>query len=126
MIELTIVRLAAGLALLVAANIVLGSIGALLGGTWDVKKLRNGCLKAAIVAAALAAVYLAGWLNPDLLVIEAEGQTVNLMTAVYAALLAAFGTYALDVVKKLKGLLGSSVPGTEEKADGDQTEADAT
>lgn len=114
-IDITIVRLGAGLLLLILANIGLGSVNAFMEGDWDMLKFRNGCIKGAIVAAALIAVYFAGWLNPDLFVIEADGQTVNLMTAVHIALLAAFTAYAVDVIKKLKSMLTTSTPGTEEE-----------
>lgn len=56
------------------------------------------------------AVYYAGYLNPDLLVIETGGQTVNLMTAIYITLMADFTAYAVDVVKKLRDMLTSATP----------------
>ena len=103
-LDMTIIRLAAGLVLLIAANIALGSINAIIDGEWDQTKFRNGCIKSAVVAAALVAVYFAGFLNPDLMVVEVDGQTVNLMTAVSLAMLAAFTAYAVDVLKKLKDM----------------------
>ena len=74
MLDMTIIRLAAGLVLLIAANIALGSINAIIDGEWDQTKFRNGCIKSAVVAAALVAVYFAGYLNPDLMVVEVDGQ----------------------------------------------------
>ena len=70
MTDIAIVRLGIGLVLLIAANIALGSVNAFMEGTWDMMKFRNGCIKGGVVAASLIAVYYAGWLNPDLLVIE--------------------------------------------------------
>jgi len=110
-IDITIVRLGIGLLLLILANIALGSVNAFIEGTWDSTKFRNGCIKGGAIAAALVAVYLAGWLNPDLFVVEAEGQQVNLMTAVHIALLASFTVYAIDVIKKLKDMLTTETPG---------------
>lgn len=115
-LDMTIIRLAAGLVLLIAANIALGSINAIIAGEWDSAKFRNGCIKSAVVALALVAVYFAGFLNPDLLVIEADGQTVNLMTAVSLVMLAAFTAYAIDVLKKLKAMIFTATPGTDEEA----------
>ena len=109
-LDMTIIRLAAGLVLLIAANIALGSINAIIDGEWDQTKFRNGCIKSAVVAAALVAVYFAGYLNPDLMVVEVDGQTVNLMTAVSLAMLAAFTAYAVDVLKKLKDMLSTATP----------------
>ena len=104
-LDMTIIRLAAGLVLLIAANIALGSINAIIAGDWDKAKFRNGCIK--------IAVYFAGYLNPDLMVVEVDGQTVNLMTAVSLAMLAAFTAYAVDVLKKLKDMLSTATPGAE-------------
>lgn len=112
-LDMTIIRLAAGLVLLIAANITLGSINAIIAGDWDKAKFRNGCIKSAVVAVALIAVYFAGYLNPDLMVVEVDGQTVNLMTAVSLAMLAAFTAYAVDVLKKLKDMLSTATPGAE-------------
>lgn len=120
--DLAIIRLAVGLLLVMLANIALGSVGAIIDGTWDKTKFRNGAIKSAVVALALVAVYIAGYLNPDLLVIEAEGQTINLMSAVHVTLLTAFTVYAVDVVKKLKNMLSTTTPGEPEKPKGDATD----
>lgn len=74
-LDMTIIRLAAGLVLLIAANIALGSINAIIDGEWDQTKFRNGCIKSAVVAAALVAVYFAGYLNPDLMVSCGSGRS---------------------------------------------------
>ena len=110
-LDMTVVKLAAGLLLLIAANIALGSINAIIAGTWDLIKFRNGCIKSLVIAAALIAVYLAGFLNPDLMVVDVDGQKVNLMTAVTLTMLAAFTAYAVDVIKKLKDMLTTPTPG---------------
>lgn len=81
-----------------------------------------------MIALSLIAVYFAGYLNPDLMVVEVSGQTVNLMTAVSLVMLAAFTAYAVDVIGKLKDMLLTATPGTdqtptalpEEKTDEDE------
>lgn len=113
-LDMTIIRLAAGLVLLIAANIALGSINAIIAGEWDRAKFRNGCIKSAVVAMALIAVYFSGYLNPDLMVVEVDGQTVNLITAVSLVMLAAFTAYAVDVIGKLKDMLLTATPGTDQ------------
>ena len=55
-LDMTIIRLAAGLVLLIAANIALGSINAIIDGEWDQTKFRNGCIKSAVVDAAPTAL----------------------------------------------------------------------
>ena len=95
-LDMASIRLAVGLVLLIAANIALGSINAIIACEWDLVKFRNGCIKGGVIALALIAVYFAGYLNPDLMVVEVSGQTVNLMTAVSLVMLAAFTAYAVD------------------------------
>ena len=113
LLDMTVVKLATGLLLLIAANIALGSINAIIAGTWDLVKFRNGCIKGLVVAVALLAVYMAGFLNPDLMVVDVDGQKVNLMTAVTLTMLAAFTVYAVDVIKKLKDMLTTPTPGED-------------
>ena len=112
--DMNIVQLGIGLLLLILANVALGSIAALIGHTWDWQKFLNGAIKGGIVIAVILAVYIAGYLNPDLLVIEAGEEKVNFMTAVYLVLLAAFTVYAVDVLRKLKNILTFTVPGSAE------------
>ena len=71
-------------------------------------------IKGCVIALALIAVYFAGYLNPDLMVVEVSGQTVNLMTAVSLVMLAAFTAYAVDVIGKLKDMLLTATPGTDQ------------
>ena len=47
--EQTIIRLAIGLVLLVAVNVVLGSLNALFDGTFDRIKCRNGVIKGTLL-----------------------------------------------------------------------------
>lgn len=112
-LDMASIRLAVGLVLLIAANIALGSINAIIACEWDLVKFRNGCIKGGVIALALIAVYFAGYLNPDLMVVEVSGQTVNLMTAVSLVMLAAFTAYAVDVLKKLKDMLSTTTPGAD-------------
>lgn len=112
-LDMTTIRLAAGLILVILANIALGSTSAIIEGDWDKVKFRNGCIKGGVVAVALIAVYFAGYLNSNLMVVDIDGQTVNLMTAVSLVMLAAFTAYAVDVIKKLKDMLTTTTPGSD-------------
>ena len=47
------------------------------------------------------------------MVVEVDGQTVNLMTAVSLSILSAFTVYAIDVLKKLKDMLSTATPGAD-------------
>lgn len=111
--DTTMIHLGVGLLMLIIANIALGSISAIIVCEWDFEKFWRGAVKALVIAAALMAVYYAGYLNPDLIVIDMGGEEVNLMTAVYLLMLSAFGYYAVEVVGKLKNAIISPTPGKE-------------
>lgn len=90
-----------GLLLLIAVNIVLGSIDALLSETFDREKFKRGVIKGVIVALCFAITYLVGWLCPNVLAVYINGQSVNLLTAVYLVIMAGFLFYAKEVILKL-------------------------
>lgn len=94
-------RLGMGLLTLIAVNIILGSIDALLSGSFDPGKCRRGIIKGIIVALCFAATYLVGWINPNVLAVTINGQSVNLLTAVYLVIMAGFLFYAKEVIMKL-------------------------
>ncbi len=102
---IALLKLGGGLLLLIVANIALGSIRAAMAREWDTKTFVNGLIKGAIVIGAFVAVYFAGWLNPDLVVVEMNGQTVNLAMGVYSVLLIGFTYYAGKVLLKLKEIV---------------------
>lgn len=102
---LDILRLGLGLLVLVIVNIVLGSVDALLSGKFDRHKFLCGIIKGGIVVLCFAATYLVGWLNPGVVAVSINGQEVNLLTAVYTAIMAGFLFYAAQVVGKLTGLV---------------------
>ena len=102
---IALLKLGGGLLLLIVANIALGSIQAAMAREWDTKTFVNGLIKGGIVIGAFAAVYFAGWLNPDLVVVEMDGQTVNLAQGVYIVLLIGFTYYAGKVLLKLKEIV---------------------
>lgn len=115
-------RLGGGLILLVLANIAIGSIRAAIARQWVWRTFWNGVIKGLIVVGAFAAVYLAGWLNPDVIVIELDGQMVDLEMAVYLVLLAGAAYYAVKVLGKLKEIVTekTSSEGEEQKANSDE------
>lgn len=98
-------RLGLGLLTLIAVNIILGSIDALLSATFDPGKCRRGIIKGIIVAMCFAATYLVGWINPDVLAVTINGQSVNLLTAVYLVIMTGFLHYTKEVITKLASIV---------------------
>lgn len=105
---------------LIVAHIAIGSIRALIAREWKWKTFWNGVIKGAIVIFAFVAVWFAGWLNPALVVVEIDGQTVNLETAVSMVLLSGFTYYAVKVIKQLKEIV------TQKTADDSNGQTDGT
>ncbi|PKM63154.1 MAG: hypothetical protein CVU97_01520 [Firmicutes bacterium HGW-Firmicutes-21] len=97
--------LAIGLIILIAVNIVLGSLAAMFAGAFDWKRFRKGIYKGAIIFACLALVYLAGWLNQDIIAFEANGQIVNLMQATHLVIFAGYIYYGTNVITKYYKIL---------------------
>ena len=101
-----------------AVNVVLGSLNALFDGTFDRIKCRNGVIKGIIIAACFVAFYVAGRLNPDIVAIDIDGETVNVATAANLAMVTAYVLYAKDVFSKLSKLVLSKTSGTPEQTGG--------
>ena len=97
--------LAIGLIILIAVNIILGSLAAMFGGSFDWQRFRKGIFKGGIIFACLALVYLAGWLNQDIIAFEVSGQTVNLMQATYLVIFAGYIYYGTNVITKYYKIL---------------------
>ncbi len=102
---IALLKLGGGLLLLIVANIALGSIRAAMAREWDTRTFVNGIIKGGIVIGAFVAVYIAGWLNPDLVVVEMNGKTVDLATGLYGVLFIGFTYYAGKVLLKLKEIV---------------------
>ena len=104
------IKIGVGLLLLILANIILGSVTAIIGGSWSWKKFWRGVYKGLIIVLALILVYIAGYLNPDMIVIPINDQKVNLMSAILLILTSAFIWYGRDVITKLKDILLKQIP----------------
>lgn len=65
-----------------------------------------------------AITYLVGWLNPEVVAISINGQAVNLLTAVYLAIMAGFLFYSYEVIGKLVGFVKGKLKTGEHTLDG--------
>jgi len=100
MINLTI-----GLLIFMMANVVLGSVNSLFDGTFDKKRFFIGIGKALIIVVVYCAIYFAGTLNPDVVVMEIDGVKANIMTAIYIVGLGGYIAYGKQLIEKLRLLL---------------------
>ena len=90
----------------------------LTGCVFGVCGLENGVIKGIIIAACFVAFYVAGRLNPDIVAIDIDGETVNVATAANLAMVTAYVLYAKDVFSKLSKLVVSKTSGTPEQTGG--------
>ncbi|HAN20435.1 MAG: hypothetical protein A2Y15_08765 [Clostridiales bacterium GWF2_36_10] len=109
--------LAIGLLILIMVNIILGSMKGFLNKSFDWDKCRKGIYKNGIIFICLTLVYLAGYLNQDIIAIEVGELKVNLMQATYYTILASYLYYAADVIKKISKNLKSGTINAEKPPD---------
>lgn len=106
--NIDIISLSVGLAILIIVNIVLGSVNALFERSFDWAQFRRGLGKGFVVSMCFLLVYGVGWLNPDVVAVSIDGTDVNLLTAVHMILMAGFLVYAKEVCVKLGTLIKGS------------------
>lgn len=100
-----IVSLGLGLMILIAVNIVLGSLSAIFQNEFCHIKLRRGITKAGIVAVCFAATYLVGYLNPNIVAVEVNGVQVSVKTGIDLVVLVGYYHYAKQVIEKLTEII---------------------
>ena len=100
--EIQILNLSIGLMGLMIINIVLGSVDAIFKKSFDKQRFIQGIIKGVIVTFCFMGTYYIGKLNPDVIVIDVNGQEVNVLTSIYLTILAGFITYAKQVIDKLR------------------------
>ncbi len=92
-----------------AGNIFLGTTLATLKETFSWTVFWNGVAKAAFVAAGCCLMYLASWLNPDILVATIAGNEVNLIGGMELIFTAGIALYGVECLIKLKDMLGVKI-----------------
>lgn len=95
-----IVNVSIGLALLMVANIILGSYSAWANGKFNKEKMSKGLKKSFFILVAFVLIYTAGWLNQDILVMPVGDIEVNVMVAIYLGIVGAYVSYAKQVTLK--------------------------
>ncbi len=105
--EITMVNLIVAICMLAGVNIAFGSLDAIFDDnkTFDWKRFWNGIGKAVIIIAGVFGIYYAGTLVPDVIVMEIDGNAVNLTTALNMVGVAMFVWYGKQDIDKLMGLL---------------------
>ena len=103
--DFQVLTLGLSLLCLIGINILLGSINAVIHREFDKGKLINGSIKGGIITFSFVACYFVGTLNPDVIIINANGQDLNLLTAINILILAGYVWYGKQVIEKLAGFI---------------------
>ena len=90
------------------ANVLLGVTLAKLKQKFKKEKLLNGLVKYASVLIGISLMYLAGYLNPNIIVANINNVEVNLMTGIEVLFISGIVYYGMQNLIKLKNLLGLS------------------
>lgn len=90
-----------GLGLVIMANMLLGSITSIINKKFDLKKLCKGIIKGWVVLSSIALLWLAGILNPDVVVLD----EYTIVMGVELITLSSFVWYSAQAIAKLKNIM---------------------
>ena len=94
-----------GLVATMLANVLLGMTLAKLKQNFNKKKFLEGLVKVVSILSGVGLMYLTSYLNPDILVANINGTTVNLIDAIKLLFMAGIVMYGSQDLIKLKDIL---------------------
>ena len=102
------IKIVIGLISVMIANVLLGVTLAKLKKEFNKEKLLNGLVKYMSIVLGVLLMYLAGYLNSDIMIANINNVEVNLMTAIEVLFVSGIVYYGMQDLIKLKDLLGIS------------------
>lgn len=102
------IKIVIGLVSVMIANVLLGVTLAKLKKEFNKEKLLNGLVKYLSIIIGVLLMYLAGYLNSDIMIANINNVEVNLMTAIEVLFVSGIVFYGMQDLIKLKDLLGLS------------------
>ena len=102
------IKILIGLFSVMIANVLLGVTLAKLKKEFNKEKLLNGLVKYLSIIIGVLLMYLAGYLNSDIMIANINNVEVNLMTAIEVLFVSGIIYYGVQDLIKLKNLLGLS------------------
>ena len=101
-------KITIGLISVMLANVLLGVTLAKLKQEFKKEKLLSGLVKYLGIVLGVLLMYLAGYLNPNIIVANINNVEVNLMTGIEVLFISGIVYYGMQDLIKLKNLLGLS------------------
>ena len=102
------IKIVIGLVSVMIANVLLGVTLAKLKKEFNKEKLLNGLVKYMSIVLGVLLMYLAGYLNSNIMIANINNVEVNLMTAIEILFVSGIVYYGMQDLIKLKDLLGLS------------------
>ena len=102
------IKIVIGMVSVMIANVLLGVTLAKLKKEFNKEKLLNGLVKYLSIIIGVLLMYLAGYLNSDIMIANINNVEVNLMTAIEVLFVSGIVYYGMQDLIKLKDLLGLS------------------
>ena len=102
------IKIVIGMVSVMIANVLLGVTLAKLKKEFNKEKLLNGLVKYLGIIIGVLLMYLAGYLNSDIMIANINNVEVNLMTAIEVLFVSGIVYYGMQDLIKLKDLLGLS------------------
>ena len=102
------IKIVIGLVSVMIANVLFGVTLAKLKKEFNKEKLLNGLVKYLSIIIGVLLMYLAGYLNSDVMIANINNVEVNLMTAIEVLFVSGIVYYGMQDLIKLKDLLGLS------------------
>lgn len=102
------IKIVIGLISVMIANVLFGVTLAKLKKEFNKEKLLNGLVKYLSIIIGVLLMYLAGYLNSDVMIANINNVEVNLMTAIEVLFVSGIVFYGMQDLIKLKDLLGLS------------------
>ena len=102
------IKIVIGMVSVMIANVLLGVTLAKLKKEFNKEKLLNGLVKYLSIIIGVLLMYLAGYLNSDIMIANINNVEVNLMTAIEVLFVSGIVFYGMQDLIKLKDLLGLS------------------
>lgn len=102
------IKIIIGLISVMLANVLLGVTLAKLKKEFNKEKLLSGVVKYISIVLGVLLMYLAGYLNSNIMIANINNVEVNLMTAIEVLFVSGIVYYGMQDLIKLKDLLGLS------------------
>ena len=105
MLDQNTIYLGISLLILICINIVLGSVNGIFQQQFDKVKFGRGITKGLVVSLCFYLILIVGRLNPNILVINVDGNEVNLGNATYLLMLSGYLFYGKECLGKLSSFV---------------------